>query len=193
MKISFLICGLLLILAGSAQLFAQASPETTLDALHKAGADANPTAFTALLAQDVVFLGMDGANRLEGQAVRNFVTGNFAKGNAWTYRSGQRETRLSNDGSVAWFDESLEHDQLGHGRGTGVLIRINEEWKVAQYNLTVPQPNGTASTTGALGTQTISSPGAANDAGPADTQATGAKEKPRCKMTSFKTNTRADC
>jgi|GEM_PF-866863 len=193
MKISSLICGLLLGLASSAQVLAQASPETTLDALHKAGADANKTAFTALLAQDVVFLGMDGANRLEGPAVRDFVSENFASGNGWTYRSSQRETRLSADGTVAWFDESLEHDQLGRGRGTGVLVRNSEGWKVAQYNLTVPLLNGTAPTSGALGTPVITAPGAANTPSPADPQATGAQEKPRCRMISHKTNTRAEC
>ena len=193
MKISSLICGLLLALASSTLVLAQASPEAALDALHKAGADANQAAFTALLAQDVVFLGMDGANRLEGPAVRDFVRENFAHGNAWTYRSSQRETRLSTDGTVAWFDESLEHDQLGRGRGTGVLIRNSEGWKVAQYNLTFPLPNGAMPTAGALGTPAITSPGAAHSPGPADTQATEKQEKPRCRMTSFKTNTQASC
>ncbi len=191
MNISSLICGLLLGLAGSAQVLAQASPEAALDALHKAGADANPTVFTALLAEDVVFLGMDAANRLEGQAVRNFVTDSFAKGNAWTFRSGQRETRLSNDGTVAWFDESLAHDQLGHGRGTGVLIRMGEGWKVAQYNLTVPLPNAAVATSGSGGAQAVIPAGTATNPAPAIAPAT--QEKKRCMMTSFKTNTRADC
>jgi hypothetical protein len=193
MKISSLLCGLLLGLAGSAQVLAQATPAAALDALHKAGADANQAAFTALLTKDVVFLGMDGANRLEGPSVRAFVSENLAHGNAWTYRSSQRETRVSEDGSVAWFDESLEHDQRGRGRGTGVLVRNSEGWRIAQYNLTLPLPSGTMPTAGAVGTQVITSPGAANNPPPADTQATGAQEKPRCRMISHKTNTRAEC
>jgi SnoaL-like domain len=168
MKIHFLVCGLLLALAANVQ--AQDSPDATLDALHKAGAEGNQTAFTALLAEDVIFLGMDGADRLEGPAVRTFISERFARGNAWAYGSSQREIRLAGDGSVAWFDEALENDQLGRGRGTGVLIQEGESWKVAQYNLTLALPNG------AMGAQ-----------------ATGTQEKKRCMMGSHKTNTRADC
>lgn len=193
MKIRSLICGVLLGLAASAQVFAQTSPEAVLDALHQAGAEANQTAFTALLATDVVFLGMDGTNRLEGQSVRDFVSKSFTAGNAWTYRSSQRETRVSADGTVAWFDESLENDQLGRGRGTGVLIRDSDGWKVAQYSLTLPLANGALPTAGAVSTQVIASPGAASTSGATGTPATDAQEKPRCQMTSFKTNTRASC
>jgi hypothetical protein len=187
MKIRFLICGLMLALAGS--VHAQDSPDSTLDALHKAGADANQPAFTALLAEDVIFLGMDGANRLEGAAARNFVRDSFASGKAWTYNSSLREIRLSGDGSVAWFDEALEHDRRGNGRGTGVLIREGGGWKVAQYSLTMPLPDALAGTSAAVGAQA----GAAASAPPTDVQATQKQEKPRCQMISHKTNTRADC
>ncbi|MFN9993591.1 MAG: nuclear transport factor 2 family protein, partial [Phycisphaerales bacterium] len=29
----------------------------------------------------------------------------------------------------------------GECRGSGVLLRLNDEWKIVQYNLTVPIPN----------------------------------------------------
>jgi len=184
MNIRFLICGLMLALAGS--VHAQDSPGSALDALHKAGMDANQPAFAALLAEDVIFLGMDGANRLEGAAVRNFVSNSFASGKAWAYSSSLREIRLSGDGSVAWFDEVLEHDRLGSGRGTGVLIRKSEGWRVAQYSLTIPLPNGVMGTSAAEA-------GAATSPTPTDAQATQKHDTPRCQMSSHKTNTRAKC
>ena len=50
-------------------------------------------------------------------------------------------TNLS-EGGVAWFDEDLDTTRLGRGRGSGVLVRDpNGEWKVAQYNLSIPIPN----------------------------------------------------
>ena len=192
MKFASLIGTLLCSLAVTALAVAQASPDATLDALHKAGADANPAAFESLLAQDVVFLGVDGAARLEGQSAREFFDEHLMQGNAWAYRSSARETRLSPDGSVAWFDETLQHDQLGRGRGTGVLIRSSEGWKVAQYNLIVPLPGDAGSTSGALGTQAITAPDAANSPGATGAQPTGTHEK-KCMMTSHKTNTRAEC
>jgi SnoaL-like domain len=173
MKFASLIGALLWGFAVTTLAVAQASPDATLDALHQAGVDANPAAFTALLAQDVVFLGVDGAARLEGPSAREFFGEHLLQANTWTYRSSDRDMRLSPDGSVAWFDETLEHDQLGRGRGTGVLIRSSGGWKLAQYNLSVPRPGGAGS---AAGVQ------------PADAQ-----QKKRCMITSHKTNTRADC
>jgi len=173
MKFASSIGVLLAGLAVTTLAVAQTSPDATLDALHKAGADANPAVFEALLAPDVVFLGVDGAPRLEGQSARDFFSKHLMQGSAWVYRSSERETRLSPDGSVAWFDETLQHDQLGRGRGTGVLIRSREGWKLAQYNLIVPLPGGAVST--------------------ADMQPIVTQQKKRCTMTSHKTNSRAEC
>lgn len=180
MKFVSLIGGLLFGLTVTMQALADTSPDTTLDSLHKAGADANATVFESLLAEDVVFLGVGGAGRLEGQAAREYFSGHLMQGNAWAYRSSLREIRVSADGSVAWFDETLEHGQLGSGRGTGVLIRSGEGWKVAQYNLTVPLLGGAAP----------ASVGVDSQSGAAPTQT---QEKKRCTKTSFKTNTRAKC
>ena len=192
MKFASSIGVLLAGLAATMLALAQASPDATLDALHKAGAGANPAAFQSLLAQDVVFLGVAGATRLEGQSARDYFSEHLMLGKAWAYRSTGRETRLSPDGSVAWFDETLQHDQLGRGRGTGVLIRSSEGWKLAQYNLIVPLPGDAVSISGASGTQALIAPDAANSPGATSVQPTGTQKK-RCMMTSHKTNTRAEC
>lgn len=173
--------------------FADPTPDAALDALHKAGADANAAAFEALLAEDVVFLGVGGTGRLEGQAARAYFSEYLAHGNAWAYSSSLRETRVSPDGSVAWFDETLEHGQLGPGRATGVLVRSGEGWKVAQYNLTVPLSGGAAAASVGVGSQTGAAPGAVNSSSAAGAPPVAAPEKKRCMMSSHKTNTRAKC
>ena len=51
---------------------------------------------------------------------------------------------LSSSGAramIAWFDERLENAKIGVCRGTGVLLRTADGWKIAQYNLSVPVPN----------------------------------------------------
>jgi hypothetical protein len=181
MKFVSMVGALLFGLSVTLMAHADATPDATLDALHKAGAEANAVAFEALLAEDVVFLGVGGAGRLEGQAARAYFSEYLAQGSVWAYSSSLRETRVSADGSVAWFDETLEHGQLGLGRATGVLVRSAEGWKVAQYNLTVPVSGGAAA------------PGAVNSSGAAGVQPTAVPEKKRCMMTSHKTNTRAKC
>ena len=48
------------------------------------------------------------------------------------------------DGATAFFDERLDNDALGETRGSGVLVREDGGWKVAQYDLSIPIPNALA-------------------------------------------------
>jgi len=61
---------------------------------------------------------------------------------AWTFTPRHRNVIVHGD--VAWFDESLDSASYGDCRGTGVLRRVNGEWKIAHYNLTIPIPNALA-------------------------------------------------
>ena len=53
---------------------------------------------------------------------------------------------LSSKGDVAWFDEKLDSASYGDVRGSGVLVKVRGEWKIAHYNLTIPIPNSLAKT-----------------------------------------------
>jgi hypothetical protein len=52
-----------------------------------------------------------------------------------------RHVILSPAGDVAWFDEKLDSASYGDCRGTGVVRRDGDTWKIAHYNLTIPIPN----------------------------------------------------
>jgi hypothetical protein len=181
MKTNATIGALLLSLIITAPAHAETSPAATLDAFYKAGAGANQSAFVAQLTEDAVFLGVDGGTRLQGQSLRDYVSDSVANGNTWAYHSSDREIRLSADGSVAWFDESLQHEQLGTGRASGVLIADNGNWKIAQYNLTVPLP----------GVVSVSPAGTSGAA--ANTAVPAAPQKPECKQLRHKTNKKSSC
>jgi hypothetical protein len=141
MNITATIGALLLGLAFAAQAHADTSPTATLDAFYAASAGSNQSAFIAQLTEDAVLLGVDGGERLQGEALRDYVSKSFGSesatatnGNSWGYHSSDRHIRLSADGTVAWFDESLQHEQLGAGRASGVLVANGGNWKIAQYN-----------------------------------------------------------
>ena len=51
---------------------------------------------------------------------------------------------IAADGRTAWFDELLDNAKYGECRGSGILQRYGEEWKIEQYNLTIPMPNDLA-------------------------------------------------
>jgi hypothetical protein len=138
MKTQIALYALLLGLMCSVTVQADVTPSETLDALYSAGDSGDLDGFLSLLTVNAVFIGLDGTGRLQGQPLRAFISESFSQGTPWKYHSSNRETTVSNDGSVAWFDESLDHDALGMGRGSGVLVRSIEGWQVTQYNISIP-------------------------------------------------------
>jgi hypothetical protein len=115
-----------------------------LDAWHKAAADANESLYFGYAAPDFVFLGTDASERWDLASFRAFAHPYFAAGKAWTFVPHDRHVNFSPDRSVAWFDEKLDSASYGECRGSGVVRLVHGEWKIAQYNLTIPIPNALA-------------------------------------------------
>ena len=123
------------------------SPDAVLDGLHEAGTAADPSGFFAQMTTDAVILGVDASGALEGPALRRHFDERFATGDAWGYRSVERDIRYSPDGNMAWFTESLEDSEGGHRWGSGVLIRTGSGWKITQYATTALTGSGSGSGT----------------------------------------------
>lgn len=134
-------------LALSVFLFAApgTSPESSvakvLDDWHAAAAAADEPRYFSHFAPEAVFLGTDGTERWTASNFRRFAHPYFAKGKAWSFHARARHVAFSPDGNVAWFDEALDTPNLGPARGSGVLVRLRGQWKIAQYNLSIPIPN----------------------------------------------------
>ena len=118
----------------------------TLDDFHDAASKADEQRYFGHFAPDGVFLGTDASERWDVPAFRAYAHPHFAQGKGWTYRATERHVTLAPDGNVAWFDETLANESYGPCRGSGVLRKIDGEWKIAQYNLTIPIPNELAKT-----------------------------------------------
>lgn len=112
-----------------------------LDALHDAASKADGERYFALFDPAAVFFGTAPEERWTVDEFRAFADPYFEAGRGWTYRKVSRHVFLSAGGDTAWFDEELDNDKYGRCRGTGVLLRTAEGWKIAQYNLTIPIPN----------------------------------------------------
>ncbi len=115
--------------------------DAVLDAFHAAASVADEERYCALLAPRAVFLGTDPGERWAGEDYRAFVHRYFSEGKGWTYEPSSRTVEIAVDRQTAWFDEQLENEWYGECRGTGVLQLREGEWKIEQYNLTVPIPN----------------------------------------------------
>lgn len=114
---------------------------STLDNFHLAAAQANYDTYFDLLDDEGVFLGTDGTERWTKEEFRLFVKPYFSKGIGWRYQSTKRNISLIEGNKLAFFDELLFNDNYGQCRGSGVLIKKNNEWKILQYNLSIPIPN----------------------------------------------------
>lgn len=125
-------------------MFASGEVTGVIDGLHAAAAAADEEKYFSYFIPDAVFLGTDATERWTRDEFRKWAHPYFAKGKAWTYKSTARWISFAPDRSVAWFDELLENATYGTCRGSGVLVRSGETWKIAQYNLSIPIPNDLA-------------------------------------------------
>jgi ketosteroid isomerase-like protein len=115
-----------------------------IDDFHKAAAAADEPRYFGLMAPDFIFLGTDATERWDLAAFRTFVHPYFSKGTGWTFTPHDRHLTISPGGDAAWFDEKLDSASYGDCRGSGALEKVGREWKMAQYNLTIPIPNALA-------------------------------------------------
>jgi ketosteroid isomerase-like protein len=115
-----------------------------LNSFHQAAADAQAKPYFNLLSQNAIFLGTDASERWSKEEFKAFVVPYFSKGTGWLYTPTKRNINLLKQGQVAFFDELLFNKIYGNCRGTGVLIKTDQGWKISQYNLSIPMPNGLA-------------------------------------------------
>jgi ketosteroid isomerase-like protein len=115
-----------------------------LNSFHQAAANADAKRYFDLLSQDAIFLGTDATERWTKEEFQSFVIPYFSKGQGWLYTPTQQNISLISTGQVAFFDELLFSESYGTCRGSGVLIKTKHGWKISQYNLSIPMPNGIA-------------------------------------------------
>jgi ketosteroid isomerase-like protein len=118
--------------------------DKALNSFHQAAANAQAKPYFDLLSQDAIFLGTDASERWTKEEFKAFVVPYFSKGTGWLYTPKQRNISLVKKGQVAFFDELLFSESYGTCRGSGVLIKTGQGWKISQYNLSIPMPNGLA-------------------------------------------------
>ena len=173
--------------------------EQALDAFHNAAARADFNAYSDLMTREVVFLGTDATERWQGDAFRAFARPYFDEGKGWTYLPQERRVDLMPGGETALFDELLSHARLGTCRGSGVMILEGTQWKVAQYNLSVPIPNalveGVAQQIVALEQGPPAEADTSADAAQIeeDVAETSQPKSGECRRKRHKTNTKAGC
>ena len=111
-----------------------------LDAWHQAAANANFDTYFDAMEENAIFIGTDATENWDKKAFMAYAKPYFDKGKAWSFTAIERNIYFSNDGKTAWFDELLS-TQMKICRGSGVLVKINNQWKIKHYVLSMTIPN----------------------------------------------------
>ncbi|HTC33218.1 MAG TPA: nuclear transport factor 2 family protein [Bryobacteraceae bacterium] len=106
---------------------------------------ADESRYFGYFAPNGIFMGTDASERWTVTEFRAWAKPQFQRKSAWSFRPRDRHIVFSADGKTAWFDEMLDTPNLGLCRGSGVLVSLGGQWKIAQYNLSVPIPNALVS------------------------------------------------
>ena len=113
---------------------------TMLDAWHAAAAKADYKAYFDGMTDDAVFIGTDATENWDKKSFMVWSKPFFDKGKAWAFTSLQRHVYFDQSGKLAWFDELL-NTQMKICRGSGVVVKTGDDWKIQQYVLSVTIPN----------------------------------------------------
>jgi hypothetical protein len=111
-----------------------------MDNWHLAAAIADEKTFFNTMDTNSVYLGTDPKERWIKQEFETWAMPFFNRDTAWAFKSYNRYWEFSKNGEIAWFDELLE-THMGICRGSGVLQKFDDGWKIKQYNLALTLKN----------------------------------------------------
>ena len=116
----------------------------TLTSFHLAATKAEGEKYFSLLTDDAIFLGTDASERWSKTEFKAFALPYFSQGKGWEYVAQERNISFTPANNIAFFDELLFNKNYGLCRGSGVLVKTAQGWKISQYNLAVMLPNAIA-------------------------------------------------
>lgn len=111
-----------------------------VDSWHLAAATANFENYFDLMSEDAIFIGTDATENWNKTDFQAYAKPHFEKGKAWNFKALERNIYFSADKKIAWFDELLD-TQMKICRGSGVLTKVENKWKITHYVLSMTIPN----------------------------------------------------
>ncbi len=107
---------------------------------HKDVANYNFDAYFNAMTDDAIFIGTDASENWNKKAFKKFTKLHFDKRKTWNFKPLERNIYISENGKIVWFDELLD-TWMRVCRGSGVLVKQNNAWKIKHYVLSTTIPN----------------------------------------------------
>jgi len=111
-----------------------------LDSFNIAAANADYNGYFNYFDEDGVFMGTDATEHWNKAQFMIWAKPFFDRKKTWHFTSMQRHIFIDPSHDIAWFDELLD-TQMKICRGSGVLKKVNNQWKIKQYVLSMTIPN----------------------------------------------------
>lgn len=122
---------------------------TLLDSFNRAAAHAEYDRYFNFYTDDAVFIGTDATEHWDKKSFMAWAKPYFDKKTTWNFTSIDRHIYFDKAGTLAWFDELLS-TQMKICRGSGVVVKQGNDWKVQQYVLSMTIPNSLVDTVVAI-------------------------------------------
>ncbi|MBS3993882.1 MAG: nuclear transport factor 2 family protein [Bacteroidetes bacterium] len=97
-------------------------------------------AYFGKMSNNSIFIGTDASENWTIQQFKEFAKPHFDKKKTWDFMVLERNLYFNTKGDIAWFDELLD-TWMGVCRGSGVLSKKNNNWKIEHYVLSIVIPN----------------------------------------------------
>ena len=111
-----------------------------LDSFNVAAAHADFDRYFNFYSEDAIFIGTDATENWNKDAFMKWAKPAFDKQRTWNFKSMKRNIYFGPSPDIAWFDELL-NTGMKICRGSGVVVKKDNDWKVQQYVLSMTIPN----------------------------------------------------
>lgn len=112
-----------------------------IDQWHRDAANVDREAYFGKIDDKGIYIGTDASEIWTKQEFYDWAEPQFTgDGKAWDFKAVDRNIYVEDDPGFIWFDELLSYTG-GTLRGSGVLIRREDGWKILHYVLSLPVPN----------------------------------------------------
>ena len=114
--------------------------DNMMNAWHNAAATADENVFFGSMTEDCIYIGTDKSERWLRDELKAWSAEYFERDKAWDFKTIERQIHMSDDGNLAWFNETLD-TWMGVCRSSGVVALVDGEWKLKHYHLSMTVPN----------------------------------------------------
>lgn len=111
-----------------------------LDSFNLAAANAEYERYFSFYTEDATFNGTDATENWDKAAFMAWSKPFFDRKKAWSFTAIKRNIYFGRNTDIAWFEELL-NTQMKICRGSGVVVKVGNDWKVQQYVLSTTVPN----------------------------------------------------